>query len=293
MRVSSTSEMKAPRRGQVLVEFALIALVLYLLLAGILEFGRALHVSGVIQQSADVMARELSRTPLPPAISFRDALDRPEVRRRVYDERLLVIDLDQNPDLDDLYSLFPVVNQMLRSAMIFEVVNGRRLIRYPGALVTAGQEPNVPLPPGFTDSGLRILIPRVGSRQATGEEVIAEWLPVVEEVGENSFTVAGTSPTSGTASVRINYPFQAATLSGYQPNPAGPFEPNLDNPIRADDDAVSAPPNNLAGGSEVGPYAGRYGLGKQEAWGQTIGPVRPFRKILAGQTAYRREIFGN
>jgi len=34
--------------------------------------------------------------------------------QRIFDERLLVIDIDQNPDLDTLFQQFPVVNQQLR-----------------------------------------------------------------------------------------------------------------------------------------------------------------------------------
>ena len=43
------------RRGSVLVEFALIALLLYLILAATLEFGRALFGAQVLQQSTDVL----------------------------------------------------------------------------------------------------------------------------------------------------------------------------------------------------------------------------------------------
>src|SRR5438105_8926548 len=103
MRACCREETKQKRRGSVLIEFALIALVLYLLLGSIIEFGRALHGAGTIQQAADVMARELSRTPMPPAITFQDALNRADVRQRIFDDRLLVIDIDRNLNLDDLF----------------------------------------------------------------------------------------------------------------------------------------------------------------------------------------------
>ena len=67
------------RRGSVLVEFALIALVLYLILAATLEFGRALFGAQVLQQAADIAAREISRTPLPPTLDI-ETLDRQQSR---------------------------------------------------------------------------------------------------------------------------------------------------------------------------------------------------------------------
>ena len=49
------------RRGSVLVEFALIALILYLILAATIEFGRALMAAQLLQQAADIAAREVVR----------------------------------------------------------------------------------------------------------------------------------------------------------------------------------------------------------------------------------------
>src|SRR5580693_1602057 len=44
------------RRGQALVEFALVALVLYLLIAFVLDFGRAIYGTQIIQGAADLAA---------------------------------------------------------------------------------------------------------------------------------------------------------------------------------------------------------------------------------------------
>src|ERR1043166_3894614 len=91
----------ARRRGAVLVEFALIALVLYLLLAVTIEMGRSLYSAQLVQQAADVAAREISRTPLPPDVSLERVLyDRslpsnPRVLRDIYSEDYLVVDLGQ------------------------------------------------------------------------------------------------------------------------------------------------------------------------------------------------------
>ena len=57
----------AKRRGQALVEFAIVCLAVYLLLAAILTFGQWLYSAQGLQQAVDVAAREISRTPLPAA----------------------------------------------------------------------------------------------------------------------------------------------------------------------------------------------------------------------------------
>ena len=51
------------RCGSVLVEFALIALILYLILAATIEFGRALMAAQLLQQAADIAAREVRGRP--------------------------------------------------------------------------------------------------------------------------------------------------------------------------------------------------------------------------------------
>jgi hypothetical protein len=47
-------------------------------------------------------------------------------------------------------------------------------------------------------------------------------------------------------------------------------------------------PGGKVPGSEVGPYAGEYGLGRLYSASKTI---RPFRKLLAAQAIFRREVF--
>jgi hypothetical protein len=71
--------------------------------------------------------------------------------------------------------------------------------------------------------------------------------------------------------LRINYPFQAATLSAYTVNDSG-----QQAPVVTSEDG------------DVGPYAGADGLGRQAALGKT---VRPFRRVLSAQAIFRREIF--
>jgi hypothetical protein len=308
------------RRGQALVEFAVIALILYLLLAATLELGRATFGVQTIQASADLAAREISRTPLSvtyaslngtgasdPTAALNDAV----VRQRIFDERLLVIDLDNYPadtDLGQVFATFPVVNQQLRTVMIFDQSAGRRLLRYPGALIKPSDESAVtaPLPAGFTDTGFRVAVPLIVSRGTDGVETI-KWVRVLEEIDPGDATASPprpaafsvTSPSGGVVGVRINYPFQAASLSAYPPSPRGPFEPNGNQLIKANDGGVTQD-NAIPGGGtladltqdvdphrQLQPNGGAFGLGTQQARGQAL---RPFRRLVTGQAIYRREV---
>lgn len=314
----------AARPGQSLVEFAVIALVLALLLAVTVEMGRALFGAQTIQAAADLAAREISRTPL--AVTYTSlygsgggdataALNDPTVRQRIFDERLLVIDLDQNPafarsdgTVDPVYQSFPVVNLQMFPLMIFDPLSipGRKLLRYPGALLKPGDESAIaaiPVPTGFTDSGLRVTIPVV---DYSGGGQAVTWVSVMEEINPGQFSIASTTSTPGMVGVRLNYPFQAAALSGYREGPGGPFEPGT--PIRASDGGVKET-NTIPGGGKltVGadpdpghdkglqPYGGEFGLGFQlEQIPGSPGVkdrVRPFTRLVSGQSIYRRELF--
>ncbi len=304
------------RRGQSLVEFALIALVLYLLLGAIITFGHLLYAAQGVQQAADLAAREISRAPLP-----ADSLELSEVlrgdangnelvitaRQQIYDEHYLVLNLDTlhgYSSLQELVAALPVVNQQLYPLMIIDDVDGTRLLRYPGALFTDSNPNDNPTEP--PPSGYLVAIPLVVSRPPVvlgtgfvggGTETI-DWVPVVEEIkpvgGDSPFRI--TSAQRGIVALRINYPYQSAAMSGYRPNPDDIFEPNVSTPIEADDGGVTVvdndgytPPGTLiSSDNEYGPYAGEFGLGQQVALGMR---VRPFRKLISAQAIYRRELF--
>jgi len=277
-----------------LVEFAIIALVLYFLLAATLEFGRAFYANQTIQQAVDIAARELSRTPLPPTATFKDALADRQVRRRIFDKHYLVIDLDNigGDELMTFVGKLPVVNQQLYLLMVFENVEGKRLLRYPGALLSdndASDNPDADMPPV---SGYLVSIPIVDGLDPT----TYRWAEVVEPIraGEgraDPFHLL--SKEGGIAGVRINYPFQAATLSAFPKQDKWPPDPT-GFPIKADDGAVTPagdPGGTLLPDSDpgsAGTYAGPYGLGRQLAFGKV---VRPFRRVLTGQAIQRREVF--
>jgi len=137
------------RHGAVLVEFALVALVMYLLLAAILEFGRMFYCAQTVQAAADFAARELSRTPLSPVDvpTLEIALGTQVVRETVYTEDYLAIDVSEQAGdlieyLDSLDPPVPPVNMLLVPVMFVDQVGDRRILRYPGALVTSPTAPS-------------------------------------------------------------------------------------------------------------------------------------------------------
>jgi hypothetical protein len=304
------------RRGQSLIEFAVVALVTYLLLAAIITFGFLFYAAQGTQTTVDFLARELSRSPLPAAgITLRnildddpaliaDADDRQSVidfRQRVFDPHYLVLAQEDVLDQEFVGSL-PIVNQQLIPLMISDQIGGSKYFRYPGAVYEDANPADDPSEPAPT--GLLVRIPIVSDRSEAGIETIA-WLPVVEPIldGEGNDPFPITAPQQGLVALRINFPAQSSAMSGFRPNPNGPFEPTIGNPNAADDASVTtsggewAPDGPLvASDFEFGAYAGSYGLGKQAAFGspQLIGDatgVRPFRRVISAQAVYRREVF--
>jgi hypothetical protein len=296
---SSLCGMVSSERGGVLLEFALISLAFYVLIALVVDIGRMVFSAQVLQDAARVAARELSLVPLPPGMTFDQALEDPAVTAQIFDPGLLVIDLDAFGSDDAAFQTYmdqlPMVNKMLRPLMIFDQVEvggaTRRLLRFPGALLN---DPSAP-------SGLGVGIPRVESRGAEGVETI-RWVPVLEEMTNGSFSLvppdpANPPPQRGLVAVRINYPFQAAMLTGFQQASGGLFESNLANRIQAADESVGDTANAPSRGTpfgagelpETGVYGGRFGLGGQFAFGGEL--LRPYRRLLSAQAISRREVF--
>lgn len=311
------------RRGAALVEFALVSLVLYLLVAGGLEFGRLMFAANALQDVARLAARELSVAPLRADATFDYALNcRPaddagclaDLRLRVFNPACLVVDLGDpvvSADLDGYFAAMPLVNRALRPLLINEPDRG--LLRYPGALMS---DPAGGACGDAAPTGLTVGIPLVVSRDEAGAETI-EWVPVLEEIraaanrncpARGAFSLlyqpaldecgpltVDPVATRGIAAIRVNYPFQAAMLSGYRRPVAtldDPLPPTINTPVVASDDAVielnSAPGAPIEGGALVGPYAGRYGLGRQLALAGR--ELRPFRRVVSAQAMFRREV---
>jgi len=302
--------------GQALVEFALVALVLYMLLATTVELGRLVFSAQALQDASRVAAREIALTPLlPETANLGAALQDPTVKARIFDEQYLVVDLSTVPngDVDAFFQGKPLVNQMLRPLMIFETVTlgggggTKSYLHYPGALVTNN-----------TTGVTTVVIPLVNVSQNPvsspprlqpydDDATNVQWIPVVEEVLQGPTGTVSAFPASqgGIVALRINYPYQAAMLSGFKPQTptaSDPNPPNMSNPIIADNEAAfdSMTPTITAGGTTTtytyltqddptvaGTYAGRAGLGRQFGFTMT---VRPFRRVVSMQAVFRREI---
>ncbi len=316
-------------RGAALVEFALVSLVLYLVVAAAIEFGRLMFDANALQDVARVAARELAVAPVRAEATFDyalscDAADDAgclvDLKARIFDPACLVVDLNDpavGSDLDGYFAAMPVVNRALRTLMITEP-SRPGLMRYAGALVSdaSGAACSAIGPNGqAAPTGLTVGIPLVESRDAAGVEAI-RWVPVVEEIraaadadcpsrgpfslvylaNEDSCGALDADPLldRGLAAVRINYPYQAATMSGYRspvPNVLDPLPPNVGSPIAADDGGVqelNVAPGAVFDDGSVGPYAGPYGLGRQLALAGRV--LRPYRKLLSAQAIYRREV---
>jgi len=272
------------RQGQAIVEFALVAFVLYLLLAAILTFGHLLFAAQGLQQAADVGARELSRAMLPANQTFEDALQTDAVRRSIYDDAWLVIDLDAfyaaNPGgsvFTDLVPQMPLLNQQLAPLMIVDRpdfnsdgVADAKLLRYPGALLerpVPATPPTGTTYPAAVAAAFTVAIPVIISRAAGGAESI-RWAAVVEEIDTEeqasdntlpnpdpfllSQSVVGAADYGGIAAVRIHYPFQSASMAAFRQNSAAPFDPTLGQPLPADDDLIT----ELNPGSRPGSLTG-------------------------------------
>jgi hypothetical protein len=354
---------KHRRRGQALLELAIVAFVVTLLLSIIIAVGMLLYANQGLQQAVDVGTQELARLPLPPTLAFpthpaqagltsasqctstdpnqADTLfAHSAVREQIFDESYLVVDISDSStelpaaaslqeQLDQYFAQAPLMNRLLRSLMIVEQVQlagetePRRLLRYPGALV---RNTNTTATNGHED--LTVLIPLVRERTGIGlpsvppasESLVIEWRSVVEEIrapstanttdfyGPFSLLIpTGAAPPAsfqpGFVALRLNYPYQAASLVAFQYRHAdntidgqadlGEEVENL--PVGADDQGVTtgatppAPYTLVVGANTgVGPNAGRLGMGRQFAFG---GVVRPYRRVVSTQALYRREVF--
>lgn len=287
---------REPQRqsGAVLVEFGLMALVLYLLLGALLSFGTMIQAGQVAQDVARLAARELALTPLPAAMTFEDALD--ATSASIFDPNQLVVDLDALADsgveVDAYFASMPLVNRALRPVFVSDRFQGIRLLRFPGALLVS------PDPTAF-NAGLTVGVPQVVARAEAGGEQI-RWLPVIEEIRTDSadpatgpFSAASTAADRGLVALRVNIPSTASALASYDAPTTWPPEPNVFQAHRVGPVTTvpgSAPPYGTPFAEAVsqGVLGGEQGLGEMYAMTLT---VRPFRRVFIGQALFRREVF--
>jgi len=300
-----------PRRGQSLVEFALVALVVYLLMAAIITFGFALFAAQTNQQVVDVAAREISRTPIPinfaagGTIKLEDVLygnanvnpELADVRSRVFDEHYLALDVTgmDASGIRTLIGQLPIVNQMLTTLMFVDEVGDRQIMRYPGTLINdtePSDDPTGPSPSGF--------LVRIAVTDGRHADVI-DWVRAIEPLDDDDRTGAAnpgpyelTSADRGVVSLRLNYPFQSSVMSSFRNDPDAedyPFDETIGQRNTVTDASVAPLPDDESAvevNREFGPYAGPDGLGLQGAFAEE---VRPFTKLIVNQAVYRREVF--
>lgn len=282
-RARSEAHPCADRRGSILVEFALVSFAFYLILAGTLEVGRMITSAQIVQNAARTMARELALMPLPATMRFDQALQCSTVRARIFDPEKLVVPVTEATQ--NFTSQWPTVNRLLLPLMSVTEIGGTLYLQYPGAIVDVA------------GVGWTVKVPQVTSRGADGVETI-RWVDVVEEVrlvstdpSSGPFSMISTGPELGLVAIRINCPYQAASMTAFKP--VDVTEPNpVNEAILANDGGVTE--QNFSGGTLVntgdgsGIYAGQYGLGKFYALNKE---VRPFRRLISGQAVFRREVF--
>jgi len=290
LNTPSSTLPRPARRGAVLLEFALVSLALYLLLAAVIGLGRWMATVQAAQDVARIAAREIALFPLGPELTFDQALADPDFQSAIYSPDFLVVDLAANPPeagLDVFFASMPVVNRALRPLMITSNVdvggNTRRLLHVPGVITDSPTSP----------SGLTVVIPRIDSRDAaTGVETGITLVDVIEEVrppGDPLLTSPFRVSNGGLAAIRVNVPYQSATLTAYTPatqvTPQG--EP-VNTPVLASDPGGGGYRIVGPGPDGAGPYSGTYGLGEQYVLGRS---VRPFRRLVSAQALFRREVF--
>ena len=290
-------------------------IVLWLLVAAALDLGRAFAASHVLQSAARTAARDLA---LDDAVAWNASFD--DALSQVFDPAYLVVDadcLDQRAsergtssrlELAEILSARGhTLNLMLTPLMVFEQVSVAgtdwRLLRYPGALLRAGEAPG---PEKLCATPYTVGIAEVddGQSRVTLHAVVEEIEPDVFSLAEQS----GASLPAGTVALRLLYPFQAAGLSAWrivdgfnQPVAAASGDnvsvdlagvegaarlPSLD--ARSSDGALEAYARTGSGDS-IPIYGGSLGLGVQGVLGQE---VRPFRRVLTAQAIVPREVIG-
>jgi len=305
------------RRGQALIEFAVIAFVMTFLLGAMLAMGFLFFSANILQQAADVGAMEFARHPAAPLDNFDNALG----NSGLFDEQFLFcaiggtdtmeedLPADYTPaDYQALQDRMPLINRLLLPLYIYDP--DWNALRYPGAVVERDD-----------DDELTVLIPLVGfgNRDSnTGVETITEWRKVVEEIvpadsvsGRGAYSLnsmdTGTLE-AGTVALRINYPYQSGALVAYQQQDSSGAvvrpvdalgQDDITNVfVEADDTMVtesaaipgdySLPAMQPSATIDGHPHQGRYVLGSMQAFATT---VRPYRKVITAQGIYRREVF--
>lgn len=279
-------------RGAALTEFAVVAVVAYLLMAGTLELGRALWAAHVLQGAARTAARALATAPSDAEADFDAAL----AQAGLFDPAALALDLSllaprpgetASAAQDRCFAGLPLVNRMLRP--LFRLDEADTILRYPGTLLAlpGGDTSRYAAACGDAVGRYTVQVPQLDDAGTSWT-----WRNVVEEIAPGEHRLSG----GGVAGVRLLYPFQSSAFASWRARPgAGPRTYAVE---RADTAAPATLPIALPSGEQpvpipardarAGAYGGAYGLGRMYAM---LEAVRPFRRVLESQALFPREVF--
>ncbi len=259
--------MNKRRKGQALVEFALVGFALTALLMGIIGIGTML-----IQSTATASASISASMIFDLQVEKEDVNNVEEVYAalrtlNLYNDAHLI--LEPADYFAETFNGGPLASLNRRMLPLYQFDRDRNVYRYPGA-------------PASYNNGNAVLIPRTA--RDTSETITAWYRPVEIEFDPNV-----TDQT--VLNVTLNMASQPATLLSY---PTDALGRTVGLPLVADDGTVNVQANlpdgfNLQGAGVVNsPFAstnrGQFGLGEMKNFGTN---VRPFRRVFFHRGTFR------
>ncbi|MGB7342886.1 MAG: TadE/TadG family type IV pilus assembly protein [Pirellulaceae bacterium] len=225
--------LRKTRRGQALLEFAILIPIIIILLGATISFGLFFFQANALQQAVDVAAQEIARIPFEPEqeLGLNDFSgdastllwdpantsagmdsDGELLRKQIYHPKFLVIRLSdyatRNPDPVTALQMYvadmPLLNRLLYPMMVQDPSydpedTGRGVIRYPGAVVNF-IDPDKPDDSNEQRTEETVLIPIIGygnDGDNDSVEMLLQWVPPVEEIeagdGARPFSLSATS----------------------------------------------------------------------------------------------------
>ena len=289
------------RRGQALLEFAIIAFVMSAMVAGLV--GLIVLGLGSFQNNlaAENAGRLLDENEHFSADAFNElgldasTADAEDVYRLLTSDVTSPSDPDAGPKLFDeskliltpaewfdasLKASLPPLNRYLLASYIYDP--DRDVHRYPGAVVSGSSGETVMVPLLATSMSSKGIDNSLHIDPATAYPVSDDWVgPVTVQ------------QRSGVFEIVITYPSQPAAMMSI--DLIEDVDGNIvsQTPVIADDSSLSlsAPPTGytlspilVADGSAASPSRGDYGLGEDYAFGTK---VRPYRRIFESMSVFR------
>lgn len=279
------------RRGQALVEFAIISFVLTAMLAGflgIIVMGLGSFQNNIAAESAGRLLNKVLDYELADSNAVYTELARES--QTLYDEEFLILSPSQYYDSTFKQTL-PPINRMLLPNFVYDLDRDR--FRFPGAVVTNadGEETVlIPLLPN-AELGATNGIDRANSVGVSSSFPVAEnWVAPVTIANVDPFVSGSSEPRSCT--IAFFHPSQPGSLIDLQLTRDVDGRITFHEPIAADDSAVSlgALPSGYNFAAPATPVErastsrGQYGLGETFAF--TIS-VRPFRLVFETATTFQ------